>query len=109
MKKSEHKKLLNEIVSKHYNDIVKISHNLNQITNYSNELMDDFIQEICLSLLEYPNDKLIESYLKNEHIYLIKKIIRNNLLSTTSPFYSKYIKYEKNKNKLTDNEEETDN
>jgi len=55
-------------------------------------LMDDLAQEILISIMEYPNDKLIECYLKGEHLYFIKKMITNQYCSKNSSFYYTYRK-----------------
>lgn len=63
------------------------------------ELRKDLIQEIILILLEYKHkDKLVDMYYRNELGRFTLGIIKNQLLSTTSSFYSKYIKYYANKN-----------
>ena len=57
----------------------------------------DLAQDIYLTLLE-KDDKLIEDlYNKNQLIFYLTRIVINNLKSTTSQFYYKYLKYDLNK------------
>lgn len=56
------------------------------------EYKEDLLQDICLTLLEYDNDKMNEMN-DNKHLNaFITRIIRNNIYSTSSPFYVNYIK-----------------
>lgn len=68
----------------------------------------DLAQDIYIELLMKPDDLIVSLYKSNEIEYYLRKIISNNILSTTSPFYSKYRKFEKNTESLVfdDNGEE---
>lgn len=56
-------------------------------------LMDDLVQDLLIDIMTYPNDKLIECYNKNEHLYFLKKMITNQYCSTQSKFYYTYRKF----------------
>ena len=55
-------------------------------------LMDDLVQDMLISIMEYPNDALVECYNKGEHLYFIKKMITNQYCSKNSKFYYAYRK-----------------
>ena len=82
-------------------DIITIIHKEHWIEdiikkyNLDGSLKDDFIQEMYLILLEYNEDKIIELYSKNQLKYFLIRICVNNYKSTTSPWYKKYMKYNK--------------
>lgn len=58
----------------------------------SPSLMDDFVQEIYLILLEYDRDKIEQMYNSNQLKYWLTRVIKNQWNSSTSPFYTKYRK-----------------
>lgn len=64
--------------------------------------VDDLCQDLYIALLEKPDDLIIELYEKKELIYYIRKMLRLNINSTTSPFYSKYEKFRKKSNNIED-------
>ena len=82
-------------------DIITIIHkehwieNIIKKYNLDGSLKDDFIQEMYLILLEYNEDKIVELYSKNQLKYFLIRICVNNYKSTTSPWYKKYMKYNK--------------
>ena len=82
-------------------DIITIIHKEHWIEdiikkyNLDESLKDDFIQEMYLILLEYNENKIIELYNKNQLKYFLIRICVNNYKSTTSPWYKKYMKYNK--------------
>ena len=110
MEKEEHINILNKIAE----DLFTSGWLKKECYKLSSDkmLMDDFLQEMLLVILEYPNDKMIEAYNKGQHQFLIKRIINNNWNSSTSPFYKKYRKYNDLEiiddllEDLTDNDEE---
>lgn len=63
-----------------------ITHNIRVTSDY----YDDFVQDMYLTLLEYPNDKLNEIYEKKQLKFFLARICINNWNSKTSPFYCKY-------------------
>lgn len=82
-------------------DIITIIHKEHWIEdiikkyNLDESLKDDFVQEMYLILLEYNENKIIELYNKNQLKYFLIRICVNNYKSTTSPWYKKYMKYNK--------------
>ena len=90
MNEHEHRELLKQIAS----EITKSGWIFKQVYKLSSDrqLMDDLIQDILLSILTYPNHKLIDAYIKNEHLYFIKRIITNQYCSNNSLFYYTYRK-----------------
>ena len=82
-------------------DIITIIHKEHWIEdiikkyNLDESLKDDFIQEMYLILLEYNENKILELYSKNQLKYFLIRICVNNYKSTTSPWYKKYMKYNK--------------
>ena len=82
-------------------DIITIIHKEHWIEdiikkyNLDGSLKDDFIQEMYLILLEYNEDKIVELYSKYQLKYFLIRICVNNYKSTTSPWYKKYMKYNK--------------
>lgn len=47
---------------------------------------DDFIQQVYLQILQMPEDKLLELFNKNELIYYILAVCRNNAINQYSDF-----------------------
>lgn len=77
------------------NDIVKTKWIYKLARKYirnDNQLADDLAQEILLFLLEKKSKLLLELYSRNEHKKYITTVLKNNYLSSTSPFYKKYRK-----------------
>lgn len=54
---------------------------------------DDLIQDIYVLLLEKDEDLIVNLYNKGELGYYLLKVVRNQLLSKNSPYYTKYIKF----------------
>ena len=54
---------------------------------------DDLIQDIYVLLLEKDEDLIVNLYNKGELGFYLLKVARNQLLSTNSPYYTKYIKF----------------
>ena len=55
---------------------------------------EDLVQEIYLLLLQKDDDLIVNLYNKGELGYYILKVVRNQLLSTNSPYYQKYIRFQ---------------
>lgn len=55
--------------------------------------LDDLAQDIYVYLLEYDEDKIIGMYERNELEYFISRMITNQYISTSSPYYTKYKKF----------------
>lgn len=54
---------------------------------------DDLIQDIYVLLLEKDEDLIVNLYNKGELGFYLLKVVRNQLLSKNSPYYTKYIKF----------------
>lgn len=54
---------------------------------------EDLIQDIYLLLLQKDEDLIVNLYNKGELGFYLLKVARNQLLSTNSPYYTKYIKF----------------
>lgn len=59
----------------------------------NNPYIEDLVQDIYVSLMEKENSFIQNLYKKNELDYFIIKMIKNNLYSSTSPFYKKYQQF----------------
>jgi hypothetical protein len=70
---------------------------------------DDFYQDLILVLLLYDNEKMNDAHINNHFNALLTRIIQNNLNSTTSEFYRKYLRYDNNKEELTNKHKEITN
>ena len=54
---------------------------------------EDLIQDLYLILLQKDDDLIVNLYNKDEIGFYLLKIVRNQLLSKNSPYYTKYIKF----------------
>ena len=61
---------------------------------------DDLIQDIYVLLLEKDEDLIVNLYNKGELGFYLLKVVRNQLLSKNSPYYTKYIKFLANSDEL---------
>lgn len=68
--------------------------------------IEDLCQDIYMWLCEKDEDKIVSLYEKGELDYFVRKMIKNNICSKTSPFYTKYEKFRKNSNNIDDFENE---
>lgn len=78
-------------------DIVRTGWLKTQIGNicHDSSLADDLQQEVLLIVLEYkPESALDRAYQDGKHLGLIRRIITNQYRSTTSPFWTKYRKWQ---------------
>ena len=55
---------------------------------------EDLIQDVYLLLLEKDEDLIVNLYNKGELGFYLLKVARNQLLSTNSPYYQKYIRFQ---------------
>ena len=53
---------------------------------------EDLIQDVYLLLLQKDDNLIVNLYNKDEIGFYLLKIVRNQLLSKNSPYYTKYIK-----------------
>lgn len=66
---------------------------LGKISHGSFPHLDDLAQDIYLSLLLKDDDKIVSMYNDKQLLFYIIRIIRNNLYSTTSPYWRQYRRY----------------
>lgn len=96
MKKSS---VLNILTTKHQiiDDLAKhkVIERLAKQYNFSSPYIDDLSQDLYIELLNKEDKLIVGLYERNEIEYYIRKMISNNLNSTTSPFYKKYDKFRK--------------
>lgn len=64
---------------------------------YVGENLDDIVQDITMMLLEQDENVIKDLDKRNELIFYIKRIAKNQILSTSSIVYRKYKRYENNK------------
>ena len=62
---------------------------------------EDLIQDVYLLLLQKDDNLIVNLYNKGEIGFYLLKIVRNQLLSKNSPYYTKYIKLRANSDDLT--------
>lgn len=80
---------------------------LKKYTDFSNNpYIDDLAQDIYICLLETDNETIEKLYSSNELEYYIKRIIKNNLYSKTSPFFYKYERFRKITDEIGENLDE---
>ena len=62
---------------------------------------EDLIQDVYLLLLEKGDKLIVDLYERGELVYYLLRVVRNQLLSKNSPYYTKYIKLRANSDDLT--------
>ena len=62
---------------------------------------EDLIQDIYLLLLQKDDDLIVNLYNNGEIGFYLLKIVRNQLLSKNSPYYTKYIKFKAQSDDIT--------
>lgn len=107
-------KTKNQIIEKLYkeNFIQNIIKKYTTKLNFEDE--EDVSQEIYLIILEMPEEEIVRLFNNNQLNFYIVKIIKNQLLSTTSMVYKLYLKNKINTISLNEeinknNTEEYDN
>ena len=73
--------------------VVKIVNKLISSSKNRFDFPDDLIQDIYVLLLEKDEDLIVNLYNKGELGFYLLKVVRNQLLSKNSPYYTKYIKF----------------
>ena len=73
--------------------VEKIVNKLIQSSKNRFDFPDDLIQDIYVLLLEKDEDLIVNLYNKGELVFYLLKVVRNQLLSKNSPYYTKYIKF----------------
>jgi hypothetical protein len=62
---------------------------------FSSPYCKDLCQDLYIELLNKEEDLIVGLYEREEIEYYIRKMISNNINSSTSPFYKKYEKFRK--------------
>lgn len=63
--------------------------------NFSSPYCKDLSQDLYIELLNKDDKLIVGLYERNEIEYYIRKMISNNINSSTSPFYKNYEKFRK--------------
>lgn len=66
------------------------------------QFKDDFYSDLILILLNYDNAKLNNAHEGHHMNALITRIIQNNIYSSSSKFYSTYLKFSRQSDDLDD-------
>lgn len=61
-------------------------------TDLKRKFLEDLTQDIYLKLLSMPDEKIEQLHETGELPFFVNRVIMNNINSTTSPYYQKYIK-----------------
>lgn len=72
----------------------------------SSPYKEDLAQDIYIELLRKDEMLIYNLHINKEFDYYIRKIIKNNINSTTSPFYKNYEKFRKNSVEITNEKQE---
>lgn len=64
----------------------------------------DLANDIYISLLEKPDERICSLYESGTLTFFIIRMIKNNIFSSNSPYYQKYNKWDKNRTTLDKDE-----
>ena len=67
---------------------------------------DDLCQDLYIDLLNKDENLITGMYYRGELLYFIRRMVSNNINSTTSPFYQKYERYRNLSTDLNDIKDE---
>ena len=68
-----------------------------RLKNIQSEYRNDFIQDFYLIIMDYDEDKLIDIWNNGKIENFCSKLIKNNIKSKSSKFYTTYNKWDMNK------------
>lgn len=71
------------------------------ICKVTSPILSDLAQIIYLALLEYDERRIVDMYNSEQINFFIVRIIKNQWLSTTSPFYHLMRKFGRRSNEIT--------
>lgn len=74
------------------------SHHLNR---------EDIIQDAWVWVLSYDEDKLIDAYENNHLNALITRYLQNQIYSTTSEYYRRYVRFDETTDEITQKHKDT--
>ena len=91
-----------DVVEKLYKDgtVDRIIYKLLSSSKNPFDCPEDLIQDIYLLLLQKDDDLIVNLYNKDEIGYYLLRVVRNQLLSKNSPYYTKYIKFLANSDEI---------
>ena len=67
---------------------------------------DDLCQDLYIDLLNKDENLITGMYYRGELLYFIRRMVSNNINSTTSPFYQKYERFRSLSTDLNDIKDE---
>lgn len=77
-----------------------------QFTGRDTTYKDDLMNDIVIELLQYDNDKLNDAH-ENKHMNaLLTRWIQNNVRSSTSWFYRRYMRWDERTQEITRKEKQ---
>ena len=59
-------------------------------------LCDDLVNDVAIILMGKPSELIFDLFRKGEIVWYIRRIVKNQVCSQTSPFYKEYLKFDKN-------------
>ena len=59
-------------------------------------LCDDLVNDVAIILMGKPSELIFDLFRKGEIVWYIRRIVKNQVCSQTSPFYKEYLKLDKN-------------
>ena len=59
-------------------------------------LCDDLVNDVAIILMGKPSELIWNLFQKGEIVFYIRRIVKNQVFSSTSPFYKDYIQLDKN-------------
>ena len=57
-------------------------------------LLDDIVNDVALILMAKPKELICKLFAKGEIVFYIRRILKNQVCSKTSPFYKSYISFQ---------------
>lgn len=78
----------------------KVIERLTKKYSFSSPYCKDLCQDLYIELLNKDEELIVGLYVRDEIEYYIRKMISNNINSSTSPFYKNYEKFRKTTNDI---------
>lgn len=57
-------------------------------------LLDDIVNDVALILMAKPKELILRLFAKGEIVFYIRRILKNQVCSKTSPFYKSYLSFQ---------------
>lgn len=87
----------------------RVEHLVQVICKVTSPILSDFAQMIYLALLEYDEHRIVDIYESGQINFFLVRIIKNQWLSTTSPFYHLMRKFGRRSDEMMTYNETADN